>query len=168
MYTFGYERGRRLKFVLPMQLDAPRFTPDLSGMWGAEVDGYEFDLDRLNELYIYHPEQAVLLNQTFVSTAGYYSPPLTPFLLGKSVQLVLISNQTGTLKIQIPDRVSVAFSMGFLPMSVPTTFAWVDYDSQSTSAGVYPYIFSNPPPVFRVVYTPSADATVSLFAYFNP
>ena len=168
MYTFGYERGRRLKFVLPMQLDAPRFTPDLSGMWGSEVEGYEFDLDRLNELYVYHPEQAVLCNQASVSTGGFYSPPLVPFLLGKNVQLVLVSNQTGVLKIQVPDRVSEAYSMGFLPMSVPTTFAWVDYDSQSTSAGVYTYKFYNPPPVFRVVYTPSADATVSLFAYFNP
>jgi hypothetical protein len=168
MYTFGYERGRRLKFVLPMQLDAPRFTPDLSGMWGCEVEGFEFDLDRLNELYVYHPEQAVILNQASVSTAGVSSPPLVPFLLGKNVQLVLISNQTGTLQIQVPDRVSTAFSMGLLPMSVPTTFTWVDYDSQSTPAGVYTYVFSNPPPVFRVVYYPSATATASLLAYFNP
>jgi hypothetical protein len=77
-------------------------------------------------------------------------------------------DQTGTMKIQIPDRVSMDYSMGYLPMSVPTTFTWVDYDSQSTPAGVYPYKFYNPPPVFRVVYTPSANTTVSLFAHFNP
>jgi len=172
MYTFGYLRGRRLKFILPMQVDHPRFSPDLGKMWGCEVEGYELDLDRLNEMYVCHPEQFIILNQASVSTAGYTSPPITPFILGKNVQIILISNQTGTLTIQVPDRVSTAFAMGFLPMSVPTTFTWVNYDSQSTPPGLYKYNFSIasniPPPVFRIVYTPSAAATVSLFVYFNP
>jgi hypothetical protein len=172
MYTFGYLRGRRLKFILPMQADHPRFTPDLCKMWVAEVEGLELDLDRLNEMYIYHPEQFIILNQASVSTAGYTSPPITPFILGKNVQIMLISNQTGTLTIQVPNMVSTSFSMGLLPMSVPTTFTWVNYDSVSTPSGVYKYNFSIasniPPPVFRIVYTPSATATVSLFVYFNP
>lgn len=167
MYTIGYERGRRLKFILPIQLDMIRFSPDLSSMWGCEVDCYEFSLDRLNELYIRHPEQAILLNQASVPTSGFASDPLTPFIFGHNVQIVLISDQPGTLAIQVPDRVSTAFSMGLLPMSVPTSFTWVNYDSISTSAGVTRYTFTVPPPVFRVVYTPSASATASLFVYFS-
>jgi len=168
MYYFGFRRGRRLKFVLPINADMPRFTPDLNGVWVCEVSSYLLDLDRLDELYVHHPETAVLCNNASVPTTGYVSPPLTPFILGRRVKMILISNQTGTMTIQIPDRVSTAYSMGFLPMSVPTTFAWVDYESASTPAGVFKYDLELPPPVFRIAYTPSAEATVTLLVHFYP
>jgi hypothetical protein len=169
MYTFGYQRGRRLKFILPMQLDAPRFSPDLRKMWGTEVYGYEFDLDALNETYLYHGETAYLLNNSSVSTSGYSSYPLVPLIHGKNVLIILISNQSGTLKVQIPDRVSLSFPMGLLPMSVPTTFNWIDYDVVSTGAGVTKYSFAGAaPPVFRIVYIPDATANVTMHVTFYP
>jgi hypothetical protein len=169
MYTFGFWRGRRLKFYIPMQLDMPRFSPDFSGMWGCEGDCYEFDVDALNELYIRHAETAILLSNASIATTGYTSPPLVPFLFGNEVLVVLKSNQLGTLGIQVPDSVSVAFPMGLLPVSVPTTFSWVDYDTVSTAAGVTRYTFSEqPPPVFRIVYKPNTTALVTLHVTFYP
>jgi len=164
MYTFAYRRSRRIEWVIPVQSDAPRFAPDFMSLWvtgGGEA--VEYDLDRLKELYLTNPCHAFDRRQQSVTTSGYNSPPHTPFLFGKEVQVFLYSNQKGDIDIQVPDNVDPSSEIGNLPMSVPTTFSWVSYFSEPTPKGVYVLDLSpNPPPVFRINYVPEADATVTL------
>jgi len=169
MYTFGFARARRLWFSLPMQLDNPRFTPDLKAMWGAEAVGLKIPLARLKELYISHPETAILLSGSTVGTSGYSSPPLTPAILGNNVLVQLVSSVSGTMKVQVPDRVAQSAALGMLPFSVPTNFEWVDADEVAFTSGATSYYMqSTPPPVFRLVVTPNTTATVTLTVTFYP
>jgi len=172
-YLFAYTRQRRLKFSIQMASDEMRLGPDLRSLWVTEVFGYLYHLPSLMERFFRHPGTALLLNAKTVSTSGYRSPPLPAFLWGSRCMVRITSTQSGTFRVLVPKELTHTPALGALPCSVPGDFDimndWDVWDEKSMPSGTNHYVFDPvPPPLFKLEFVPSAEATVTMNAHFWP
>jgi len=152
-------RGRRTRFMMPLQAGCIRFNPDLDRVWATSVFALEVSLRNVLHQSFKEKFNLVFLSKTAVTAAGVNTWPVLGMLFDKFL-IRIYSNQTGTLYIQVPDS-SAGYGMG---LDVPTDFTWVNYaDSIPVDANVVETPYLEPvPPVFRLRFVPSADATVTM------
>lgn len=161
MLTELYNISRIVAFI-PQQGDYPRFTPDLNYMWVGQAYGIEINLLAAKNVLASRglpalQQSMLILNRASVTTDGVTTRVITP-LWFRDVMLEVISDQDGTAYIEVPEGSWAGIGLWYL-----TDHTWVEYDSFSFSANKStPYIFSQPPPVFRLKLKPSANATISV------
>jgi len=160
--TIGANRGRNLLWNIPFQLELPQWSPHLQYVWGAHLLLTEISMSRLIGTYRGRQRGLTLLNNETVDTGGWQSYPVPGMLMG-DLSFTLYSSENGTVKIQVPDENAGSVSEGLESLWVPTGYSWRDWDTADITGGSYfTYNFTFQPPCFRIQFTPSASATVTL------
>jgi len=167
VYDFSFSVGleRNLLWILPTKIDQQRFNRDLDAMWASYKFARRFDLKNLYGRYLRSRQSYPLVNNETVDTGGYTSPPIPGILLGKAA-VNTYSDQAGDLYIDVPNETSQYKHWAGTGLGVPTDYSWIEYHSESVNANqMLKLALDNTPPLFRVRFSPDAEATVTLTLY---
>jgi hypothetical protein len=124
---------------------------DLSGLVGKKPNPFSTEIIR---------DVTIGAGATYPTAAEPYATLMNGFGFDR-ISLKVYSTQAATLYIDVPNKIYT----GNASLYVPTDFSWVEYDSRSIATGMTTYIFSSPPPVFRVrIVMGGTQGTVSIYA----
>jgi hypothetical protein len=159
---------QRIEFIAPFFLDWPAFSPyDKGKILGCRRYAAEWDMSifshKVSSLssYMSYVAEGVSISAGATYPTNPWETVITN--LHRQRAVLIHSTQSATGYIDVPKGMYFPNSDKYLS----PTFTWKEYDSFPVSAGKWtPYIFTNPPPVFRVrVVMGSASGVISIYTY---